>query len=88
MSGTNGLGHLRRFARPRPVSVNRRATSLAALYDDSNFLLHTRHGELDVFSVDETPGAPRDYQQLRAQAIAVDVRNLRLFTDASARLNG
>jgi uncharacterized nucleotidyltransferase DUF6036 len=49
------------------------------LYDGGNFLLHTRHGDLDVLSVDETPGAPRSYEHLRERAIAVDVRGIRLL---------
>lgn len=47
--------------------------------DVGNFLLHTRHGDLDVFSVDETRGAPQSYEQLRDRAIAVEVRGIRLL---------
>jgi hypothetical protein len=35
------------------------------LYDGGNFLMRTRHGDLDVFSVDQTAGAPGSYEQLR-----------------------
>ncbi len=49
------------------------------LYAGGNFLLHTRHGDLDVFSVDDTPGAPQTYEQLRERAIAVDARGIRLL---------
>lgn len=49
------------------------------LYDGGNFLLHTRHGDLDVFSIDETPGAPRSYEQLRERAMAIEVRGIRLL---------
>jgi hypothetical protein len=49
------------------------------LYGGGNFLLHTRHGDLDVFSVNDTPGAPKTYEQLRERAVAVDVRGIRLL---------
>jgi hypothetical protein len=49
------------------------------LYGGGNFLLHTRHGDLDVFSVDETPGAPSRYEDLRDRAIAIDVRGIKLL---------
>lgn len=49
------------------------------LYGGGNFLLHTRHGDLDVFSVNDTPGAPKTYEQLRERAMAVDVRGIRLL---------
>ena len=35
------------------------------LYDGGNFLMRTRHGDHDVFSVDQTAGAPGSYEQLR-----------------------
>jgi hypothetical protein len=53
--------------------------SPSQLYNAGNFLLHTRHGDLDVFSVHETPGAPREYDQLRERALAVDVRGIHLL---------
>src|ERR1700694_3383746 len=43
------------------------------LYDGGNFLMRTAHGDLDVFAVDQTAGAPRSYEQLRARAVAVEV---------------
>jgi hypothetical protein len=49
------------------------------LYGGGNFLLHTRHGDLDVFSVNDTPGAPQTYEQLREHAMAVDVRGIQLL---------
>jgi hypothetical protein len=48
------------------------------LYDGGNFLMHTRHGDLDVFAVDQTPGAPSRYEDLRARAIAVQIRGVTL----------
>ncbi len=56
------------------------------LYDGGNFLLHTRHGDLDVFSVDDTPGAPQSYEQLRDRAIALEVRGIRLLIAHPAHL--
>lgn len=38
------------------------------LYNGGNFLMHTRHGDLDVFAVDQTPGAPARFEDLRARA--------------------
>lgn len=38
----------------------------------ANFTLTTRHGWLDVFAHDETPGAP-PYEDLRARALEVEV---------------
>ena len=35
--------------------------------------MHTRFGDLDVFAADQTQGAP-PYEQLRARAIAVEIR--------------
>jgi hypothetical protein len=43
------------------------------LYDGGNFLMRTAHGDLDVFAVDQTAGAPRSYEQLRSRAVAVEV---------------
>jgi uncharacterized nucleotidyltransferase DUF6036 len=60
--------------------------SAEQLYDGGNFLLHTRHGDLDVFSVDDTPGAPQSYEQLRERAIAIEVRGIRLLIAHPAHL--
>ncbi len=49
------------------------------LYEGGNFLLHTRHGDLDIFAVDQTPGAPGSYEQLRDRALQVEVRGVRLL---------
>jgi len=49
-----------------------------ALYEGGNFLMHTRHGDLDVFAVDQTPGAPSRYEDLRARAIVVEIRGVKL----------
>jgi hypothetical protein len=54
-------------------------TSGADLYRGANFLVHTRHGDLDVFTVDETPGAPRTYEALRERAILVEVRGITML---------
>lgn len=50
-----------------------------ALYDGGNFLIRTRHGDLDVFAVEKTPGAPARYEDLRARAIAVEIRDVTLL---------
>ena len=44
------------------------------LYDGGNFLMHTRHGDLDIFAVDQTAGAPDSYELLRSRAVAVEIR--------------
>jgi hypothetical protein len=49
------------------------------LYNGGNFLMHTRHGDLDVFAVDQTVGAPPRYEDLRARAIAVEIRGVTLL---------
>jgi hypothetical protein len=49
------------------------------LLDAGNFLMRTRHGDLDVFAVDQTAGAPREYEQLRARAVRVEVLGIRLL---------
>jgi Nucleotidyltransferase of unknown function (DUF6036) len=49
------------------------------LYGGGNFLLHTRHGDLDIFAIDQTAGAPGSYEQLRARALEVEVRGVRLL---------
>ena len=69
-------------AKLRGVHADRLGIDLGSpeeLHDGGNFLLHTRHGDLDVFSVEATPGAPRRYEDLRGRAIAVDVRGVRLL---------
>jgi len=48
------------------------------LYEGGNFLMHTRHGDLDVFAVDQTPGAPSRYEDLRARATVVEIRGVTL----------
>jgi hypothetical protein len=49
------------------------------LYNGGNFLMHTRHGDLDVFAIDQTAGAPARYDDLRARAIAVEIRGATLL---------
>ncbi|MEO6857252.1 MAG: DUF6036 family nucleotidyltransferase [Solirubrobacteraceae bacterium] len=49
------------------------------LYQGGNFLTHTRHGDLDVFAVDQTPGAPKHYEDLRQRAIPVEIRGITLL---------
>jgi Nucleotidyl transferase AbiEii toxin, Type IV TA system len=49
------------------------------LYEGGNFLLYTRHGDLDIFAVEQTAGAPPSYEQLRARALPVEVRGIRLL---------
>ncbi len=49
------------------------------LYDGGNFLMHTRHGDLDVFAIDQTAGAPARYDDLRARAITVEIRGVTLL---------
>jgi hypothetical protein len=49
------------------------------LYDGGNFLMQTRHGDLDVFAVDQTPGAPARFEDLRARAITVEIRGVSLL---------
>jgi hypothetical protein len=49
------------------------------LLNGGNFLMHTRHGDLDVFAVDQTAGAPARYEDLRARAIAVEIRGVTLL---------
>ncbi len=47
-------------------------TNARHLAAGANFTLTTRHGWLDVFAHDETPGAP-PYNDLRARALEVEV---------------
>ncbi len=49
------------------------------LYNGGSFLMHTRHGDLDVFAVDQTPGAPARFEDLRARALAVEIRGVTLL---------
>lgn len=49
------------------------------LYQGGNFLLSTQHGDLDVFAVDQTAGAPASYEELRDRAVAVEVLGVRLL---------
>jgi hypothetical protein len=49
------------------------------LYDGGNLLMHTRHGDLDVFAVEQTAGAPADYKDLRARAAPIGLRGVQLL---------
>ena len=49
------------------------------LRDGGNFLMRTTGGDLDVFAVDQTAGAPRSYEQLRERAVSVEVFGVRLL---------
>ena len=49
------------------------------LYGGGNFLMRTVHGDLDVFAVDQTAGAPRSFEQLRARAVPVEVLGARVL---------
>jgi hypothetical protein len=46
------------------------------LYAAGNLLMETRFGDFDVFAVEQTPGAPRSYEQLRDRAIPIQFRDL------------
>ena len=48
------------------------------LYEGGNFLMRTAHGDLDVFAVEQTAGAPRSYEQLSARAVPVEVFGIAL----------
>ncbi len=48
-------------------------TDPGQLQAGGNLLMRTRHGDLDVFAVDQTAGAPGSYEQLRARAVGVEV---------------
>jgi hypothetical protein len=39
------------------------------LYAGGNFAMRTLPGDLDVFAIDQTAGAPRSYEELRARAV-------------------
>jgi Nucleotidyltransferase of unknown function (DUF6036) len=49
------------------------------LFEGGNFLMRTTHGDLDVFAVDQTPGAPSSYEQLRARAVPIEALGVRLL---------
>lgn len=49
------------------------------LYRGGNFLMTTRHGDLDVFAIDQTAGAPRSFEELRARAVGVEVFGVRMM---------
>jgi hypothetical protein len=49
------------------------------LSQGGSFLMHTRHGDLDVFAIDQTQGAPRRYEDLRTRAVPVEVRGITLL---------
>jgi hypothetical protein len=53
-------------------------TDPTAVYEGGNFLMRTPHGDLDVFAVEQTAGAPNSYERLRARAVQVDVFGIRL----------
>jgi hypothetical protein len=42
------------------------------LFEGGNFLMRTAHGDLDVFAVDQTAGAPSSYDRLRARAVPIE----------------
>jgi hypothetical protein len=54
-------------------------TDPAQLYDGSNFLTRTAHGDLDVFSIEQTAGAPRSYERLRERSVAIQVFGVRIL---------
>ncbi len=54
-------------------------TDPSQLHDGGNFLMRTAHGDLDVFAIDQTAGAPRSYDQLRDRAVAVEVFGVRIL---------
>jgi hypothetical protein len=67
------LGQLE--ARLRGVDAERLGIALAdpsQLLDGGNFLMRSAHGDLDVFAVEQTAGAPSSYEQLRARAVEVE----------------
>jgi hypothetical protein len=49
------------------------------IYEGGNFLMSTPHGDLDVFAVEQTAGAPSSYRELRDRAVAVEVLGVRLL---------
>jgi hypothetical protein len=50
------------------------------------FLMRIRHGDLDVFAVEQTQDAPRSYEQLSARAFPVEVLGVRLLVADSMDL--
>ena len=63
-------------ARLRGIDAEMLGTDLTdprQLYEGGNFLMRTAQGDLDVFGVEQTPGAARSYDQLRDRAIPVEV---------------
>lgn len=54
-------------------------TDPAELYNAGNLLMDTSHGDLDVFAVDQTSGAPVSYEDLRARAVRVELGSLTLL---------
>lgn len=49
------------------------------LYEAGNLTMQTTHGDLDIFEVRDTPGAPGDYGQLRRRALALQIRGVRML---------
>ena len=49
------------------------------LFEGGNFLMRTAHGDLDVFAVDQTAGAPSSYEQLRARAVPIEALGVSLL---------
>ncbi len=49
------------------------------LYNAGNLLMDTPHGDLDVFAVDQTSGAPASYRDLQARAIRVELSSFTLL---------
>ncbi len=47
------------------------------LYEGGNFLMHTRHGDLDVSGADQTAASP-PYERLRARTLEVEIRGVML----------
>jgi hypothetical protein len=46
------------------------------LRNAGNLLMDTTHGDLDVFAVDQTKGAPPSYEQLRERAVRLELDEL------------
>lgn len=49
------------------------------LHEAGNLLMDTPYGDLDVFAVDQTKGAPASYEQLREHAVAIELDSLALL---------
>jgi hypothetical protein len=76
----SALGEL--GAKLRGVDADRLGLDLSdpeTLFNGGNFLMHTRHGDLDVFAIDQTAGAPARYEDLRARATGVEIRGVTLL---------